>query len=208
MLLHLLLLGDSPGSYRGGVLLDVVDKFPLFILGVIVDHVNPFAFGRTGDARDAPGISRSERRSGGRLTRRRQELLNHIRGLIVACSAGAPRGWLARHPWNSGQSLESGLSRNEGLARLWRRSRLSRDDRLFWSAGLSRLTWLLAGLRWILRLLRLGLIRRQIGIRIARLAAISRAATRGCDAIARPSQRHIQWIGRLRVGIIRIDRLV
>jgi hypothetical protein len=60
LLLYLLLLGDSTGSHNRRVLLDVVNKLPLFVFGVVVDHVNPLAFGCAGDARDAPGISRGE----------------------------------------------------------------------------------------------------------------------------------------------------
>ncbi len=60
MLLYLLLLGDSRGSHHGFVLLEVVNKLPLFVLGVVVDHVNPLAFGRAGDARDAAGIAGGE----------------------------------------------------------------------------------------------------------------------------------------------------
>jgi hypothetical protein len=79
LLLHLLLLVHRGCSHYGLVLFQVVIKFPLFILSVIVDHVNSFAFRGAGNSRDPTGASGGESGDGGRrLPGRGQDLLDHI----------------------------------------------------------------------------------------------------------------------------------
>jgi hypothetical protein len=57
LLLDLLLLVDGPGAHHGFVFLQVVDKLPLFVFGVVVDDVNSLAFGGTRYSGDPSGIA-------------------------------------------------------------------------------------------------------------------------------------------------------
>jgi hypothetical protein len=60
LLLDLLLLIDGGRSHHGFVLLQVVNKLPLFVFAVFVDDVNPLAFGGARYPRDASRVSGSE----------------------------------------------------------------------------------------------------------------------------------------------------
>jgi hypothetical protein len=140
LLLYLLLLGDSSGSHHGFVLLEVVNKLPLFVLDAVVYHVNPLALSRAGHARDAACIARGEIiRRGGRLARRGQKLLDHVRGLASLPASptgrpgpGYPRSarspglrtllvWKLRE-WKCRVRIRR-LARIGCLARIWRLSR-------------------------------------------------------------------------------------
>jgi hypothetical protein len=150
LLLDLLLLRHSGGSDHGLVFLEVVDKLPLFVLGVVVDYVNPLAFGRAGDARDAASVSGGETAGGGGwLARVGQQLLNHVPGAALSVSAAGRSsrhgGLRSKLPWIL-------LLERKGLA--WDGRRTRRRVRGDWlSAKLRLLYWKLRLLPGNLRLL-------------------------------------------------------
>ncbi len=72
LLLHLLLCIHRPRPHNSLVLLQVVVKLPLFVLAVIVDHVDPFAIRRAGYSSNPSRIPAGESRDRRwRLARRR-----------------------------------------------------------------------------------------------------------------------------------------
>ncbi len=170
------MLCHSGGAHHGFVLLEIVDKLPLFVFGVVVDYVNPLAFCRAGNACDAAGISGSEPGGRGWLARRGEKLLNHVPGLR-ALSIGARgrrgsrcRGLRPKLAWILWERKRLALHWRHAWGRV-RRDWLSAKLRLWRKLGL---LWLLHGLIGIGRLLRRlvgidGLLRRLVGVRGRRL---------------------------------------
>jgi hypothetical protein len=93
LLLDVLLRIHRRGANYGLVFLQVVNKLPLFVLSVIVDHVNSFAFRRACHARDSARVSGSKSTGGrGRLARLGKDLLDQVGRTLRGSALGRRRG--------------------------------------------------------------------------------------------------------------------
>jgi hypothetical protein len=93
LLLDVLLRIHRRGAHYGLVLLQVVNKLPLFVLCVIVDYVNSLAFRRAGHARDSARVSGSKTSGGGgRLARLGKDLLDQVGSTLRGSALGRRYG--------------------------------------------------------------------------------------------------------------------
>ena len=93
LLLDVLLRVHGRGAHYSLVLLQVVNKLPLFVLCVIVDYVNSLAFRRAGHARDSARVSGSKSTGGRRrLARLGKDLLDQVGSTLGGSALGRRYG--------------------------------------------------------------------------------------------------------------------